>query len=885
MNKRANLFLLMLAVVLFGPGSSQAVVLNVPQIYQEQDQWCWAASSKSVLDYFGINLTQSQIAQYGSGGQNIPNYLAASDATENGVNAILNHFAGIGSTGIVGPIAQNALATDIDVYGAPAVILWDWDSGGGHILVVHGLVNGTAYLMDPWNGPTINTYNWVMRGGTHTWKISLGLNSSPPTRQLTVASSNPAIGVQITASPQDNSGYTFGLTPFLLTYYNRAIVRLNAPAVSGGNTFQKWLLDGNDLSVANPTQVTVDANHAVTAVYATPATAINLTCNLSANSVAPGAPFGVSGTATYNENGGPVQAGTVTISVGGQMWTAAINNGAFTRAVDSPAAAGSYTVSCSADDGVEHTGACTSTITVQNNGTTAGYNISGFLTCQNVDATTPYAYSGKKDAFGSLENKVFTWIELTNVYGAHTVDVKLYRPDGTFYDESSINVPDSQTQGSPYWLWYRLFPSWPIAGSQIQDTPGTWTVRLYVDGDYKESISFVLGYRFVQHVMSEDVQATDPYNPINPKKIFDQANAKATTWASILKVSNPLTLKWIFYEPNGSQYATTTYNVPDPQASGHQYWNYYDTWSWINVAGSAVADKCGEWSVDVFVADSNGQFQKQYSDYFSIMESPLVLPAGDVARNPSDPIETQGIRLNLTATDNTYLKSATLYWNDGTLQSKAWDNINSNSFSQAVNIGGYPAGKQVDYWVVATDTSGNTYEGVHHAAVVQSETVSSPQAPSGTNAASWRQVVQFSTGGSTTTLGEVVEYQFDWGDGQQSSYGSAFQSHSWEAGGTFAIRARARSQVRPGRVSDWSGVAILTVAAPILPQLGIRFVNGQIELSWPTNPAGFTLQSTKNLATNPIWSTVSTGPSVVGPRFVITTSPAGLSTFYRLTNQ
>src|SRR5262249_52142296 len=153
-------------------------------------------------------------------------------------------------------------------------------------------------------------------------------------------------------------------------------------------------------------------------------------------------------------------------------------------------------------------------------------------------------------------------------------------------------------------------------------------------------------------------------------------------------------------------------------------------------------------------------------------------------------IETQGIRLDLTATDNTYLRSATLYWNDGTLQSKAWDNINSNSFSQAVNLGGYSAGKQVDYWAVATDTSGNTYEGVHHSAVVQSETVSSPQAPSGTNTAAWRQVVQFSTGGSTTTLGEVVEYQFDWGDGQQSPYGSAVQSHFWNASGTFAVRAR-----------------------------------------------------------------------------------------------
>jgi hypothetical protein len=408
---------------------------------------------------------------------------------------------------------------------------------------------------------------------------------------------------------------------------------------------------------------------------------------------------------------------------------------------------------------------------------------------------------------------------------------------------------------------------------------------LYIDGDYKESISFVLGYLFVQHIMAEGVQTTSPYNPINPKKIFDQTNGKATTWANIRKVSNLLKMKWIFYEPNGSQYTTTTFTVADPAASGLQFWGYYNTWSWLNVAGTAAATKCGEWSVDVFVADSNGAFQKQYGDYFSIIENPPVLPDCDVSRSPGEPIETQNIRLDVSATDNTYLKSIALYWNDGVLQSKTWDNIMSNSFSQTVNIGGYPAGRQVDYWAVATDTSGNTYEGLHHSTIVQSETVSSPTSPLGTNTAAWRQDVQFSTGGSTTSLGETVEYQFDWGDGQQSAYGSAIQSHSWNAGGTFAIRARARSQLRPGRVSDWSGEVLLSVPTPVQPQLSIQFVNGYIELSWPTNYVGFTLQSTKNIATNSVWTTVAPEPTVVGERYMVTNGLAGPSSFYRLTNQ
>jgi hypothetical protein len=302
-------------------------------------------------------------------------------------------------------------------------------------------------------------------------------------------------------------------------------------------------------------------------------------------------------------------------------------------------------------------------------------------------------------------------------------------------------------------------------------------------------------------------------------------------------------------------------------------------------AGTSATAKCGEWSVDVLVADANGVFQKQYTDNFTIIENPAVAPACDVTQSPAQAMETQAINLDATATDNTYLKSVALYWNDGVLQSKTWDNVFSNAFDQTLSLGGYPAGQQLEYWVVATDTSGNTHEGLHHTAIVQSETVSSPLTPSGTNTASWRQVVQFSTSGSTTTLGEAVEYQFDWGDGQQSDYGSATQSHSWGAGGTFAIRARARSQLRTGRVSNWSGNALLSVPAPVVPRLGIQLISGQVKLFWPTNPPGFVLQTSKSIATNSAWSTLVTGPTLVGGQYVLTQTPVGSNSFYRLTSQ
>ena len=39
-----------------------ATVLTVPQEWQEQDQWCWDATSQAILQFYGVSKTQTQIA-------------------------------------------------------------------------------------------------------------------------------------------------------------------------------------------------------------------------------------------------------------------------------------------------------------------------------------------------------------------------------------------------------------------------------------------------------------------------------------------------------------------------------------------------------------------------------------------------------------------------------------------------------------------------------------------------------------------------------------------------------------------------------------------------------------------------------------------------------
>ena len=106
-----------------------------------------------------------------------------------------------------------------------------------------------------------------------------------PARTLTVASTNPASGVSITVSPNDNGLQGNGATQFTRTYNNNTLITLTAPPTVSGNNFQKWQRDGVDFAVTQATSVTMDANHTMTAVYVTPARTLTVASTNPASGV------------------------------------------------------------------------------------------------------------------------------------------------------------------------------------------------------------------------------------------------------------------------------------------------------------------------------------------------------------------------------------------------------------------------------------------------------------------------------------------------------------------------------------------------------------------------------------------------------------------------
>jgi len=177
------------------------------------------------------------------------------------------------------------------------------------------------------------------------WLLPDVSNSSGGTSTLTVASSG--ITVSVAVAPSDINGAANGMTQFLRAYVNGTNVSLSAPATIGGTLFQKWQKDNADWSLTQSTNLTIDGNHTMTAVYAQPqAVQIKVQTNPE------GFLFAVDGTnysvtqvfswtpgSTHIISVPPTQAGGVGIQY---IWNGWSDSGAITHNV-SPMSAITYT--------------------------------------------------------------------------------------------------------------------------------------------------------------------------------------------------------------------------------------------------------------------------------------------------------------------------------------------------------------------------------------------------------------------------------------------------------------------------------------------------------------------------------------------------------------
>lgn len=122
----------------------------------------------------------------------------------------------------------------------------------------------------------------------------------------------------------------------------------------------------------------------------------------------------------------------------------------------------------------------------------------------------------------------------------------------------------------------------------------------------------------LDHAMASNVDESTS-TVITRTNAFSSTDSKAYSWLSLGNVGAG-TVEWRWYSPDGNLYHTGSVDIPAPSGA---YWDSYNVWYYINIAGDNPADLPGNWHVDVFLDG-----QKLLTEQFTIAASASASPSG-----------------------------------------------------------------------------------------------------------------------------------------------------------------------------------------------------------------------------------------------------------------
>ncbi len=171
-------------------------------------------------------------------------------------------------------------------------------------------------------------------------------------------------------------------------------------------------------------------------------------------------------------------------------------------------------------------------------------------------------------------------------------------------------------------------------------------------------------------------------------------------------------------------------------------------------------------------------------------------------------------------------EQVTLAWDPNTESDLAGYKIHygttSRSYTSTVDVNrvtnytvaGLSAGQTYFFAATAYNASGQQsgYSNeVSHTFPPANGAPSTPSIPSGPTSGLVNTALAFTTS-ATDPNANTIEYRYDWGGGVYSNWGSASQSKSWSAAGTYTVKAQARDSV--GAESAWSAGKTVTITSP-----------------------------------------------------------------------
>ncbi len=121
----------------------------------------------------------------------------------------------------------------------------------------------------------------------------------------------------------------------------------------------------------------------------------------------------------------------------------------------------------------------------------------------------------------------------------------------------------------------------------------------------------VLDVSVLDHSMATSIDESSRA-VISRTQEFSVNDSTAYSWLSLGDVGSG-TVHWNWYSPDGQILEMDSAEIPMPTSGS--YWNAYNIWSSIDIAGKNAANRPGDWHVDVFLDG-----RKMLTEYFSISE-------------------------------------------------------------------------------------------------------------------------------------------------------------------------------------------------------------------------------------------------------------------------
>jgi len=252
------------------------------------------------------------------------------------------------------------------------------------------------------------------------------------------------------------------------------------------------------------------------------------------------------------------------------------------------------------------------------------YTLQRTTTCKRVQSNEPNDPIEETEAFRRSDSDAYVWLHLTNVYRELNVKWKFFDPDGNMYWEPERTVPDPASEGYEYWAWYKCWNGIYIQGYMAEDMEGLWTAEVYIDEgsgyQWLAKEQFVIGYWVTFWTIAKDVQSFDPYEPIDPTTSFWNTDTQVFGWIRLDELAESIDIRWEWYEPSGALYFSYEFTTDDPATDGSLFWNWYKLNSYIFIRDQEAASKIGQWQLNAYIKDVYGDWDLEFSEFFTISE-------------------------------------------------------------------------------------------------------------------------------------------------------------------------------------------------------------------------------------------------------------------------